>query len=149
YAAARLNLAHIYLAASDRAAAEAELDAVIALLEAEAVAADQLLGPYFPREFGAHDVALEDAWTAHVPGSAEWTEQMRRILLWRAREQKSRLAYDQNRFAEAADHARAAVTLAPHIGATRHRLAVALRALGRWQEATAEYRRTWTDAPLT
>jgi tetratricopeptide (TPR) repeat protein len=149
YAAARINLANIRLALGDRQAAMGDLRQAAAQLQDVPICEDLLRGPYYPHRFGEFDVELERAWYSHRPGSDEWTEAMRLALLWRSLELLSDLAYEFERFSLAAEYAAQAAALQPSVGATRRRLARALRALGRTGEAVTEYERAWTDAPLT
>lgn len=148
YVTAWFNRAHIHLTLGDLLTAEAALGEAVSLLEADDLRADQLRGPYYPRQFNAFGVELERVWGATRPESTEWTEALRALLLWRAWEELSDLAYQKGRYADAVDFAAEATRRRPDIGTTRHRLARALRAVGRSTEAEAEYRRALADAPL-
>lgn len=149
YVAARLNLAKLYLAMSRPALAEAELVKAIRLLRADSVRPEQLRGPYYPNTFHAFRVEMEDRAGACNPGSPEWTEAIRTILLWNALETASDLAFATARYTEAVSLAREAVTLKPGLGTTRHRLAKALRALGEAALAEEAYRQALKDYPLS
>jgi len=169
YVVAWINLAYIHLALGDLNQAEAELGEAVSLLDDEDLRAEQLRGPYYPRRFDAFSVELERVWGTTIPfldsgfsvldcphpgsksenpESPVWVEAMRSLLLWRAWETLSDLAFARGRNADAVDFAAEAVARRPDIGTTRYRLARALRAVGRSQEAEAEYRRALEDAPF-
>jgi tetratricopeptide (TPR) repeat protein len=149
YAAARLNLSKLYLALSLLAPAQEELTKVLHFLRATEVHPEQLRGPYYPNRFDAFKVEIEDKMGASTPGSPEWRESMRVLLLWNALETASDLAFATARYAEAASLAQEAVALKPEQGTTRHRLAKALRALGETTQAEEAYRQALREYPLS
>jgi tetratricopeptide (TPR) repeat protein len=95
------------------------------------------------------DVELEKAWYRHRRGSAGWTEELRSLLLWSVLEALSDLAYFTGRPDVALARAQAATAVRPDMGTTHFRLGRCLQAVGRLEEAAAEYREALRDTPLS
>jgi tetratricopeptide (TPR) repeat protein len=147
-AVAWFNLAQIQLALSNPIIAADALHRAITLLQAENLRAEQVRGPYHAAQFQAFAVELESVWCTHRAETEAWVEGLRSVLLWRAWEQLSDIAFESGRFAEAAETAARAIALRPNLSGTRYRRARALRMLGMLGEAETEYRRALAETPL-
>lgn len=126
----------------------AELESLAAELESETTEI-ALFHVYHPRRFERFDVECERLWAKHLPGSPAWAQAMRRLLLWDVSLVLSDCRYTLGDFADARRHAERAADLLPSAGSTRYRLARALSALGRVEEALTAYTRALRDLPLS
>jgi tetratricopeptide (TPR) repeat protein len=148
YAVAWFNLAQLQFALSNMVIAAEALRKTISLLENTHIRADQLHGPYYAAQFQALAVAIEEVWSSYRTDSDSWIAAMRSVMLWRAWEQLSDVAFESGRFVEALDCTTRAISLRAGISGAYYRRARALRLLGRLAEAEREYRRALEVTPL-
>lgn len=149
HASALLNLAHIHLAQGDTREAVLTLGRLLGALHRPDLEPVHLSGPYVRKSFDLFAIEVERIWAHHRALTAEWAAEMRFLLAWRAWEILSDLAYENGNTSESVRFASEALALRPHFAMTRYRLATGLRALGRLEEAEAEYRRALDDGPLS
>jgi len=145
---ASLNLSHLLLAVGDHAGARAQLTEVIRILDDTHLDARQLAGPLVPRTFTAQAVDTETAWTKRIHGSPVWIAEMVRIHRWSAVEMLGAIAYIEGDFVRALSSTSEEARLASDRGTARLHHAQALHALGRSDEAIAEYRAAIRLSPL-
>jgi tetratricopeptide (TPR) repeat protein len=148
YVAARLNLAWTHFVDGEIDRARVEWKASELLLGEFGATGSQLMGPYLPRTFSASDVDIEWKWAHHTVDSPEWSDEMRRILLWRTFESLGRIAFDSLDFETAVRYASQGAALAGNSGQAHYHHARALAALGRIEEAVEAYRLSIQAAPL-
>ncbi len=142
------NLGLLCLAAGRDAEGGAQLRSLTARLKSGPAAPEQLAGVLFPRGFTRSDVALEAAWTTHLPGSPEWARAMQSVLIARMQGLLAERAYAAGDYPASHDAARASVAEQPDQSELWLALARASRALGRADEALAAYAETARLSPF-
>ena len=139
-AASHLNLSSLYMENAAPASAEAHARTALDLLSGAnppAIAPGALFWPCRYTSFGVEYDRIE---ISNGHNSDKWAAQMRDLLIWRACELLTDLAFAADRFANSLDYAREAVARMPHIAATQFRLGRALNALGNLDEAVPAYK---------
>ena len=151
YLLARFNLAYLTLEAGDTRQAEKLLQDVAERLDGRVGKADnawQLQGATFPRRFDWFDTALEWAYGECAPGSEAWHTRLRALLTCRVHLTLAEIAFGRGQYGDSVRHAERATSAMPTLGEARHAYACALRALGRVEDAIAEYRQTLKSTPF-
>ncbi|HZP84756.1 MAG TPA: tetratricopeptide repeat protein, partial [Chthonomonadaceae bacterium] len=148
YLAARYNLGFLRFSAGQAEEAERTLCEVAESLAAPDVRPSQLRGVYFPRRFDYFDVEIERLWGESAPDTQAWCDGLRSILRWCIHATLTATAFARGEYETALFHAEQAVAQRPTLGETLHSMALALRALGRREEAANACRRAVADAPF-